>query len=405
MSRVLRLCFVPVRLAGLPPLLTGALVVSVFAVGWLGPLPTAKLPSASAAAVSDISAGGAHTCAVRPSGQAFCWGWNKFGQLGTRSFANQVTPTPVRGLANTRALSAGSAYTCAIRSSGQGACWGNNDIGTLGDGTRISRRFPTRVKRLPGASVIDAGLFNTCAVRRSGRAACWGSSGSELGAGPGYSFGTRKTPIQVKRLDDAVDIGVGLFFGCAARASGQAVCWGFNNDGEVGDGSTRRRWVPTPVHGLPDVSAVSAGYFHVCAIRSTGQALCWGSNRAGTLGSGSQVRRARLPVPVAGLSDAIAISAGIAHTCALRVSGRVACWGENNGGQLGDRTRRNRRTPVEVVGLTDAIAISAGGAHTCAIRASGEPVCWGWNKYGELGDGTRRTRLSPTTVVFRKGGG
>jgi Regulator of chromosome condensation (RCC1) repeat len=126
--------------------------------------------------------------------------------------------------------------------------------------------------------------------------------------------------------------------------------------------------------------------------------VCWGDNRSGQLGDGTRTRRTT-PVPVDGLTDAIAVGAGSGHTCAIRASRQVVCWGDNSSGQLGIGTRTNSRAPVEVSGLTDAIAITVGSAHTCAVRASGEAVCWGWNEYQALGDGTRQTRLTPIPPV------
>jgi len=140
----------------------------------------------------------------------------------------------------------------------------------------------------------------------------------------------------------------------------------------------------------PVASTISAGGAHTCAIRQSGQAVCWGYNEFGQLGNGANINR-NVPVNVTGLGDARAISAGDLYTCAIRKSGRAVCWGSNVYGELGNGTSGDRafsNVPVNVTGLGDAKEISAGGGHTCAIRQSGQAVCWGWNIFGQLGNGT-----------------
>jgi Regulator of chromosome condensation (RCC1) repeat len=144
--------------------------------------------------------------------------------------------------------------------------------------------------------------------------------------------------------------------------------------------------------------SAGAGSVHTCAIRTSGQAVCWGGNFGGQLGDGTETKRLN-PTAVSSLNDATAISAGNAHTCAIRTSGQAVCWGANSSGVVGDGTETTRLTPVNVSGLTDATAISAGFSHTCAIRTSDQAVCWGTNSLGQLGDGTEENRLVPALVV------
>jgi alpha-tubulin suppressor-like RCC1 family protein len=190
---------------------------------------------------------------------------------------------------------------------------------------------------------------------------------------------------------------------CALVAGGAAQCWGAGYDGQLGngefdDGLSPVRSTPIAVEGLADAVAVSVGDNHVCAVRSGGSLACWGYDGDGALGDRGRTNRAS-PVPVRGITDARAVSAGQGHTCAVRAGGAVACWGFNSDGQLGDGTHTDRATPVAVRGLTGAVAVSAGGAlQSCALRADRTVACWGFNRYGELGDGTRRGSSKPVAV-------
>ena len=152
--------------------------------------------------------------------------------------------------------------------------------------------------------------------------------------------------------------------------------------------------------GCNDATSITTGETHSCAIRESGGLVCWGYNWYGRLGDGTMTTRAT-PVPVTSLSSGVtSVSAGGHHTCA--VQGGVAwCWGFNGYGQLGDGTTTNRTTPVAVSGFTTKIkpvAIAAGAYHSCALLSTGGVRCWGYNAYGQLGDGTTTNRTTPVNV-------
>ncbi len=128
--------------------------------------------------------------------------------------------------------------------------------------------------------------------------------------------------------------------------------------------------------GMARPTAIAAGQYHTCALRGTGTISCWGHGGSGQLGNGTTTL-SPIPVTVAGITDAIAIAAGQYHTCALRGTGTISCWGANDYGQLGNGTSTQSPIPVTVAGITDAIAISTGGGHTCAVRGAGRNLSRG----------------------------
>ena len=201
--------------------------------------------------------------------------------------------------------------------------------------------------------------------------------------------------------DDAVQVEAGYANACLLRASGVVDCWGWNRDGQLGDGTTTNRNRLTRVTGLSNVTAIAAGPTHMCALLSTGSVRCWGHNVAGQLGDGTTTER-HTPVSVAGLSNVTAITAGFYHTCALLGTGAVKCWGRNTNGQLGDGTTIDHHLPVTVdaTNLGAATQVAAGGNHTCAVKSgSGGSYCWGSNNHGQLGNNRTTDSRVPAFVL------
>jgi len=256
---------------------------------------------------------------------------------------------------------------------------------------------------LPPASaptIIDAGDLHACAVSVGGGLKCWGDNEyGQLGDG---TTTVRLTPRGVAGLASGVQaVTAGGAHTCAVTTAGAVLCWGDNSFGQLGDGSSGTQSSPVAVVGLGSgVQAISAGGKHVCAVTTSGAVLCWGDNTDGQLGDGSS-RTQSTPAEVVGLDSGVrAVAAGGEHTCAVTASGAVKCWGDNTNGQLGDRTIDGQSSPVDVAGLGQGVqAISAGSEHTCAVTAGGAVKCWGRNTNGQLGDGTIWDQSSPVDVA------
>ena len=312
------------------------------------------------------------------------------------------------------AIAAGSSHTCVRVEDGSVRCWGQNSAGQLGDGTTESRPSPTPVQRLAnvnltGVVTLTAGLDHTCALKSTGRVVCWGDNSSgQLGLGD--SAITRRVRATTEiTLDAVVAIAAGGFHTCALRVNGRVSCWGDNVSGQVGDNSNVRRFAPVPVvtgianFPLENVRSIIAGFAHTCALLATGNVLCWGNNDNGQLGTGDTGSRRRAVVVSGGVNNSrfTALAAGHSHTCALRTRGELRCWGNNDNGQLGDNTFATALVPTVVTGVnSDVVGVSAGLLHTCAVASTGRIRCWGFNGFRQLGDTTTQDRPLPTDVAL-----
>lgn len=299
-------------------------------------------------------------------------------------------------------ISVGGYHVCAIVS-GDAQCWGSDSNGQLGIGyPNQDATLPTPVLGLGnGVTAIAAGSLHTCALVNGG-VQCWGyNADGELGNG---TTTDSPVPVPVQGLSSGVvSLSAGQYHTCAVLSGGALKCWGWNGYGQLGDGTATDNPVPVPVtvSGIASgATLVSGGGYHTCTIVS-GSVQCWGRNPDGELGNGSTAD-SHVPVPVNGLNAGVTtISAGLYHTCAI-ASGGVQCWGWNGNGQLGNNTTVATGTglPATVSGLgpgSGATALGAGGSHTCAI-AGGAMKCWGGNGFGQLGNGTLTDDHVPVAV-------
>lgn len=368
-------------------------------------LPAASPTQAVPVGGGLLTAGSQHSCRLTAAGGVLCWGSNGFGQLGDGTWTDRATPAGVDGLGEgVLSLGANGYHTCAVTDSGAVKCWGLNEHGQLGDGSTTGSLVPVDVVGLgAGIRSVAAGYEHTCAVTTAGAVKCWGANESgELGDG---STTDRLAPVDVQGLAaDVVSVTAGGDYSggqtCALMATGSIVCWGNNGSGQLGDGTTTNRSTPTTVTARgPGYQAVSAGDEHVCALTSEGEVQCWGENLYGQLGNGSTDDQA-IPSPVPGLGSGVrALSAGGLHSCVVTGTSAALCWGDNEYGQLGDGTTGTRLTAVPVTGLTSGVRlVHAGEGSTCALTGTGVEQCWGDNEHGQLGNGTTKGSLIPVSV-------
>ncbi len=195
----------------------------------------------------------------------------------------------------------------------------------------------------------------------------------------------------------------GYGFSCALTSSGAVKCWGRNSFGTLGNGSYTHSFVPSQVQGIHNAIALAGRLRHVCALLATGEVRCWGNGSSGQLGSGPATFVSNTPVNVVGIADAIAITAGDDHSCALLATGAVKCWGNNAYYQLGNGVQTNSSVPVDVASIGNGVAIAAGGAHTCAVTADSTVKCWGRNSNGQLGGGNTTIAVTPILLPALSG--
>ncbi len=341
------------------------------------------------------------SAAAQAAGAALAWGDNVSSQTGIGSSTLSSPPVQVTGLqSGIDSISAGGLHSLAVRSDGTVAAWGSNYFGQLGDGTTTDRATPVTVSGLSGVKAVAAGETFSLALKTDGSVVAWGKNDwGQLGDG---TTTDRLTPVAVSGLSsDVTAIAAGAVHALALKSNGSVVAWGNNQNGQLGDGTNTDRNSPVAVSSLnTGVTAISAGSAHSLAIKTGGALVAWGENGSGELGDGTNASR-NIPVPVIGMASGVtAVSGGGSHTLALKSDGSVLAWGSNLFGQLGDGTTTfSANTPKQVTGLTSGVtAISAGGFHSLALKTNGSVVAWGKNVYGELGDGTTTNRNTPVAV-------
>ncbi|MSW84759.1 MAG: RCC1 repeat-containing protein [Actinobacteria bacterium] len=363
-------------------------------IGWSAvPVPVPGLSG-----VTQISAGGDHTCALLANATVKCWGSNADGQLGNGLNLSSDVPVVVGApaLSGVTQVSGGDDHTCALLVDRTVRCWGKNSDGQLGNSSTSPSNLPVQVTDLTDALQVDAGGLHSCALRSAGSVVCWGGNGDGQ-LGDGVSLVDQDHPVAVSGVTGATQVSLGYTHSCALVAAGKVLCWGSDSSGKLGNGAGTDSNVAGEVSDLSGATQISLGYYHSCALVAGGAAKCWGENDYGQLGDGSIVSR-ETPVAASGISGAVQISAGESHSCALNAGGTVKCWGANYSGQVGDGLPGRRSTAFTVPGISGALEVAAGSSHTCARFSGGTVECWGSNSKGEPGDGTTTDRSVPVTV-------
>lgn len=354
-----------------------------------------------------VSAGGSHTCGLTTTRDAYCWGYNWYGQVGTGTVTStEPTPQPVIGEAF-QSVSAGESHTCGLTTIGDVYCWGYNSNGQLGTGaaTPWPSQHPTPLPIVGSRTfqAVRAGFQHTCGLTTTGNAYCWGlNQHGQLGTGTATT--QEPTPLLVTGGHTFMSVSAGGNHTCGVTTAGDAYCWGYNGLGELGTGSlTPSPYLePTPllVAGGHTFQSVSVGNYHNCGLTTTGDAYCWGLNDNGELGTGTVASPQPTPQLVTGGYNFRSVGAGYLHSCGITTAADAYCWGSNSYGQLGTGTVTFQElTPQPVTGSHTFQSVSPGSHHTCGLTTAGAAYCWGWNYNGQLGDNTLIDKSAPVFIM------
>jgi alpha-tubulin suppressor-like RCC1 family protein len=315
----------------------------------------------------------AHSCAINDRANLYCWGDNRWFQLGDGTDTWRSTPVRV-AVADARIVRTSANHTCAIDARNRVWCFGANSSGQLGRGTMTdSERTPAMVPS-SNAYAVDLALSNgqTCALRVDGTVYCWGWVYGLVTGGTEYY---RPTPVKVSGIDDAVAIGGGDSGFCVVRAAGNVTCHGGG------------------LPAAPDVNDavdVTVGESALCVLRANGMVRCFGNDYMGQAGGTGDI-----------LSDVRKVDMGMYFACALRTDGRIFCWGRDNYGELcSSATSVFSRTPVPINSSERFVDLSAGTQVACGTTESGVAKCWGNTIMVGDGSTSPAAASSPRTVAL-----
>lgn len=351
--------------------------------------------------IRSIASSLVHSCEIE-DGRLFCWGQNDDGQLGTGDRIAQSRRARVGTRNDWLSVSTGEEHTCAIRAPGQLFCWGDNGMGQLGVGDTQARMIATAVDSDVLYRSIACGGTSSCAIDEDDRLRCWGDN-LEGKPGQGDAFSafdiTRPTLVGDARY---AQVAVGQGHVCAIDAAGALFCWGRNTNGELGigldEGQLRE---PTRVGGETDWIDIAASQHSTCGVREDGSLWCWGGNAFMELAQPELDGTYPEPLEVGAGLDFADVETGWFHTCAIRRSGELRCWGRAIEGQLGQGGGDPIGTPTPLTGPAASSTwaqIALGNFHTCGATTDDALFCWGAADEGQLGQGDQERRFEPTAL-------
>lgn len=388
------------------------------------------------AGASQVGLGITFGCAL-VGGNVYCWGTDRFGQLGdgTSNLGAQPYATPVKASSGVGVLdgvdqiSVGAESTCVHLTDGQLKCWGQNFFGQIGNGTILPNAsdggvaLPAVVKNLAGtgpfvgANSVSVGDNHACAFTDWEAARpfyCWGSNNFyELGSGS-LGYDSQSLPVAVVSLSDLPlggfapmqQIAAGGAHTCALTNGDGLQCWGDNSRGQLGNGTEQDSdFLIQVVGSFNDLNALELGAEFSCVVNFWGGVECWGANEQGQLGNGTNQDSSLPTLVMLGSAQVLKLAAGDRHVCGVTAAGGVLCWGDNSNGQLGDGTTEDRNLPVVTI-PTGVRNIAAGGSTTCVLMDTGQVKCWGLGDKGQLGNGSSGTdyyQAIPVDVVSESG--
>jgi alpha-tubulin suppressor-like RCC1 family protein len=384
---------------GLDPLNPGDINVDLDSDGWATYLEVAKgsnplLPSSvpSFQAMLASSTSSRSFFAIDSLGDTVAWGENGKGELGNGGTGDVSTPQP-GPVSQVVSLSAGSEHAVALLADGSLRGWGDNlqqEIAQAGSGPFLS---PQPIVGISGVVEVEGGWDSTLMVNMAGEVIGFGDNTSGK-LGIGQTGGIVNTPTKAVGLTGVVDVEAGFVAAAALTQTGDVYTWGSNAQGQLGvsKGLVGQRDTPGMVPGLPNIQAICSGQGHVLALDQGGVLWAWGWNQEGQLGNGSggSFVFSDTPAQVIGLGAAVtAIACGSLHSLALDVNGDVWAWGNGDGGALGTGVLVDAYNPVLVASLQgqNITQISIANDTNLAMDVNGKLWTWGGNSSGQLGVG------------------
>ena len=334
-----------------------------------------------------VSAGGVQTLAIKTDGSLWAWGWRDY---------NKYTPTRIGSETNWATVSAdlGNSseydYTVAIKK--DGSLW-KKDYKLLDD-------YFHPIGTETNWASVSAGRGHRMAIKTDGSLWAWGDNFfGQRGDGTGDNFKT--TPVRIGSETNWASVSAGGLYTVAIKTDGSLWAWGNNSYGQLGDGTSDNfKTTPVRIGSETNWATVSAGVAHTVAIKTDGSLWAWGNNYRGQLGDGTggYDQQKDTPVRIGSETNWASVSAGYEHTVAIKTDGSLWAWGDNYSGQLGNGTisYNLKTTPVRIGSETNWATVSAGMFHTVAIKT--DSSLWAWGSGGLLGDGTTDARYVPTQV-------
>ena len=364
-----------------------------------------------------IAAGTYNGCAILENQSMVCWGDNEYGQLGDGTTDGSAVPIYVNVAANEIPVevTVGQVTACALMESGNIYCWGSGYYGKMGNGEPWSDDYVNTEMRqvlLPegqGGQTVSISGGHICTILDNGDVYCWGRGNQgQLGYG-GTSNLNIPAKVNLPGQRSAIAISTGTYMTCAITTDGMGYCWGENDEGQLGNGTTNTRKT-TPVEvlfpsGYTPVS-ISAGDDFSCALMDNRKVMCWGENNDGRLGQGplaTDDETTPVWVIMEDSETAHFLDIGTKSACMILDSGETKCWGTNEEGQIGqgDTDTDSYPSPTEVNGNHDFVALSINSDTVCAITSDAEGYCWGDNEAGQTGRGLMDTdEPTPGEILF-----
>ena len=309
------------------------------------------------------------------------------GEQSVSIRAGELDPITVTATAtqfHAASVTVGGGFACALTGSGRAFCWGRNNYGQLGTGAvGDSTLVPTPVAGDIVFTVLTAGGAHACGLTADGTAYCWGyNENGETGTGTTGSSVPAPTPVQTAlRFTQISAEGLGEFSGstCGLTAAGEAWCWGDNMFGKLGDGTTTNSAVPVRVQSDVPFSFIQTGYFHSCAVATTGELWCWGEQESDPGAFGARPAGLYLtPVALHEGFQFTRLSTGRNFTCGLNAEHTAFCWGADSEGGLGNGEVESSAVPLPVAGGHSYATISsASHEETIALTTGAELYRWG----------------------------